>query len=180
MLSPKLLDTLRDYWRMVRLKGWLFPGYLDQPINRHVVEVTCSTRSPARSPMQQDDAIAVVHRKVGVRLRLRTGRIDNRQIDDRAAGDPEPLTPRCRCTIQLSPLHAALHALDGWRLHDRLSCLGRGPAGLTNVLATLGFHYAFDTARPALGVAVALSALPVLIPIAGILMRRLKTSEVEL
>ena len=70
MLSPKLLDTLRDYWRMVRLKGWLFPGYLDQPINRHVVEVTCSTRSPARSPMQQDDAIAVVHRKVGVRLRL--------------------------------------------------------------------------------------------------------------
>jgi multiple sugar transport system permease protein len=51
---------------------------------------------------------------------------------------------------------------------------------LTNVLATLGFHYAFDTARPALGVAVALSALPVLIPIAGILMRRLKTSEVEL
>jgi multiple sugar transport system permease protein len=57
---------------------------------------------------------------------------------------------------------------------------GGGPAGLTNVLATLGFHYAFDTARPALGVAAALSALPVLIPIAIVLMRRLKTSEVEL
>ena len=57
---------------------------------------------------------------------------------------------------------------------------GGGPAGLTYVLATLGFHYAFDTARPALGVAAALSALPVLIPIAIVLMRRLKTSEVEL
>jgi multiple sugar transport system permease protein len=57
---------------------------------------------------------------------------------------------------------------------------GGGPAGLTNVLATLGFHYAFDTARPALGVAAALSALPVLIPIAIVLMRRPKTSEVEL
>jgi multiple sugar transport system permease protein len=56
---------------------------------------------------------------------------------------------------------------------------GGGPAGLTHVLATLGFHYAFDTARPALGVAAALSALPVLIPIAIVLMRRLKTSEVE-
>ena len=57
---------------------------------------------------------------------------------------------------------------------------GGGPGGLTDVLATLGFHYAFDTARPALGVAAALSALPVLIPIAIVLMRRLKTSEVEL
>jgi multiple sugar transport system permease protein len=57
---------------------------------------------------------------------------------------------------------------------------GGGPAGLTDVLATLGFHYAFDTSRPALGVAAALSALPVLIPIAIVLMRRLQTSGVEL
>jgi multiple sugar transport system permease protein len=55
-----------------------------------------------------------------------------------------------------------------------------GPAGATDVLATLGFHYAFDAARPALGVAAAMSALPVLIPIAIILMRRLQTSEVAL
>jgi multiple sugar transport system permease protein len=57
---------------------------------------------------------------------------------------------------------------------------GGGPADSTDVLATLGFHYAFDTSRPALGVAAALSALPVLIPIAIVLMRRLQTSEVEL
>jgi len=57
---------------------------------------------------------------------------------------------------------------------------GGGPAGATDVLATLGFHYAFDTSRPALGIAAVLSALPVLIPIAIVLMRRLQTSEAQL
>jgi len=57
---------------------------------------------------------------------------------------------------------------------------GGGPASSTDVLGTLGFHYAFDLAKPALGVAAAMSALPVLIPIAIVLMRRLQTSEVEL
>ena len=57
---------------------------------------------------------------------------------------------------------------------------GGGPGGFTNVLATLGFHYAFDTAKPALGVAAVISALPVLIPIVILLMRRLQTREVEL
>jgi multiple sugar transport system permease protein len=57
---------------------------------------------------------------------------------------------------------------------------GGGPASSTDVLATLGFHYAFDTSRPALGVAAVLSALPVLIPVVILLMRRLETSEVEL
>jgi len=57
---------------------------------------------------------------------------------------------------------------------------GGGPASSTDVLATLGFHYAFDLSKPALGVAAAMSALPVLIPIAIVLMRRLQTSEVEL
>jgi len=41
MLSPKLLDTLRDYWRIVRPKEWLFPGYLGQPITTHAVEHAC-------------------------------------------------------------------------------------------------------------------------------------------
>ena len=57
---------------------------------------------------------------------------------------------------------------------------GGGPAHSTDVLATLGFHYAFDIAEPALGVAAVISALPVLIPIVILLMRRLQTSEVEL
>ena len=57
---------------------------------------------------------------------------------------------------------------------------GGGPGGSTEVLATLGFHYAFDAAKPALAVAAVISALPVLIPIAIVLMRRLQTSEAQL
>ena len=57
---------------------------------------------------------------------------------------------------------------------------GGGPALSTEVLATLGIHYAFDTARPSLGVAAMLSALPVLIPITIMLMRRLETRGVQL
>ena len=57
---------------------------------------------------------------------------------------------------------------------------GGGPAGTTEVLATLGFHYAFDAAKPARGVAVVISALPLLIPITIVLMRRLQASEAQL
>jgi multiple sugar transport system permease protein len=57
---------------------------------------------------------------------------------------------------------------------------GGAPALTTHVLATLGYHYAFIQARPPLGVAAVLSALPVLILIAIVLMRRLRTSEVQL
>jgi multiple sugar transport system permease protein len=56
---------------------------------------------------------------------------------------------------------------------------GGGPAGSTEVLATLGFRYAFDFAKPALGVAAVMSALPVLIPIVIVLIRKLQTSEVQ-
>jgi len=55
-----------------------------------------------------------------------------------------------------------------------------GPAGLTNVLATLGYHYAFNFGRPALGVAAVMSALPVLIPLIIVLMRRFQTSALQL
>jgi multiple sugar transport system permease protein len=54
------------------------------------------------------------------------------------------------------------------------------PSYSTDVLATLGIHYAFDAAQPSLGVAAVLSALPVLIPIAIILMRTIHTREVQL
>ena len=42
MLSPKLLETLRGYWRAVRPQEWLFPG--DQPgrpITSSAVELAC-------------------------------------------------------------------------------------------------------------------------------------------
>ena len=42
MLSPKLLATLRDWWRLERPQHWLFPG--DKPgqhISKDAVEQAC-------------------------------------------------------------------------------------------------------------------------------------------
>jgi integrase/recombinase XerD len=44
MLSPQLLDTLRNYWRLAHPTDWLFPG--DQPgrpITRFAVECACQS-----------------------------------------------------------------------------------------------------------------------------------------
>jgi integrase/recombinase XerD len=42
MLSPKLLETLRGYWRAARPKEWLFPGDLpERPITSSAVELAC-------------------------------------------------------------------------------------------------------------------------------------------
>jgi len=42
MLSPKLLDILRHYWKVTRPKEWLFPGDRPgQPITRFAVEFVC-------------------------------------------------------------------------------------------------------------------------------------------
>ncbi|HEY2871162.1 MAG TPA: sugar ABC transporter permease [Reyranella sp.] len=54
------------------------------------------------------------------------------------------------------------------------------PARSSEVLATLGFHYAFDSAQPALGIAATMSALPLLVPVALVLMRRLQAGGVQL
>jgi integrase/recombinase XerD len=43
MLSPKLLEILRDYWRMGRPKEWLFPGdRTGHPITRDAVGQACA------------------------------------------------------------------------------------------------------------------------------------------
>jgi len=57
---------------------------------------------------------------------------------------------------------------------------GGAPAMSTDVLATLGIRYAFDLGQPELGVAVMLSALPVLILLVIVLMRRVQVMEVQL
>jgi len=57
---------------------------------------------------------------------------------------------------------------------------GGGPAMSTEVLATLGIRYAFTLADPRLGVAAVMSALPLLIPIVMLLMRKLRRTEVQL
>jgi site-specific recombinase XerD len=43
MLSPKLRDTFRDYWRIARPREWLFPRYFGRPITTHAVEHACRT-----------------------------------------------------------------------------------------------------------------------------------------
>ncbi len=54
------------------------------------------------------------------------------------------------------------------------------PAKLTDVLATYGFHEAFDFGYPNLGVAAMMSALPLMIPLVILLMRRVQMTEVQL
>lgn len=57
---------------------------------------------------------------------------------------------------------------------------GGGPALSTNVLATLGVRNAFQIGNPYLGMATVMSALPLLIPLVIILMRKLSRSQVQL
>ena len=57
---------------------------------------------------------------------------------------------------------------------------GGGPAMSTEVLATLGIRYAYTVALPRLGVAAVMTALPVLVPLVFILMRKLRMSERQL
>jgi multiple sugar transport system permease protein len=57
---------------------------------------------------------------------------------------------------------------------------GGGPAMSTEVLATLGIRYAFTLGVPNQGVATVMSALPLLIPLVILLMRKLRMSEGQL
>jgi multiple sugar transport system permease protein len=57
---------------------------------------------------------------------------------------------------------------------------GGGPALSTHVLATLAIRDAFELVRPDLGVAVVMSALPLMIPLVILLMRKLQTTEASL
>lgn len=54
------------------------------------------------------------------------------------------------------------------------------PARLTDVLATYGFREAFDFGYPNMGVAAMMSALPILIPLVILLMRRVRMTGVQL
>jgi multiple sugar transport system permease protein len=57
---------------------------------------------------------------------------------------------------------------------------GGGPAMSTHVLATLGIRDAFELGNPRLGMACVLSALPLLVPLVVVLMRKLGQGQVQL
>jgi multiple sugar transport system permease protein len=54
------------------------------------------------------------------------------------------------------------------------------PGRLTDVLATYGFHEAFDFGYPRLGVAAMMSSLPLMVPLVILLMRRVRATGVQL
>ena len=56
---------------------------------------------------------------------------------------------------------------------------GGGPAHATEVLATLSIKYEMILFKPRMGVATAMSALPVMIPLVVILMRKLRSMSVQ-
>jgi multiple sugar transport system permease protein len=57
---------------------------------------------------------------------------------------------------------------------------GGAPLGSTAVLATLGVEYLFEQGKPELGVAAVMAALPVIVALGILLIRRLQTREVQL
>jgi multiple sugar transport system permease protein len=57
---------------------------------------------------------------------------------------------------------------------------GGGPALSTHVLATISIRDGYEIGRPDLGVAAVMSALPLMIPLVLLLMRKLHTTEVSL
>jgi multiple sugar transport system permease protein len=56
---------------------------------------------------------------------------------------------------------------------------GGGPVLSTHVLATLGIRDAFEIGDPSLGVAVVITALPLVIPIMVLLMRQFRRDQVS-
>src|ERR1700686_2183072 len=53
MLSPRLLQVLRDWWRMERPQPWLFPS--SQP-GQHITRYAVGSRSPGEERGDKDDA----------------------------------------------------------------------------------------------------------------------------
>ena len=87
MLSPRLLEMLRSYWKVVRPKTWLFPGDIPgRPITRRCRGAGLPQGTPRVRHRQADHpalvAARVRHAPAGVRHR--------RAPHPAAAGSPQP------------------------------------------------------------------------------------------
>ena len=104
------------------------------------------------------------------------------------AADVDGASPYQRFAHITVPLLANLYLISTlvstiWTFGDYAPVLfvsGGAPAFGSEVVSTLGLHYALDYANPPLGVAAGLSVLPLLIPAVILLMYRLKRTEVQL
>jgi multiple sugar transport system permease protein len=104
------------------------------------------------------------------------------------AADIDGASPYQRFAHVTIPLLASLYIITTliaaiWAFADYSPVFfvsGGTPAFESEVVSTLGFHYALDFANPELGIAAGLSMLPLLIPLIAVLMQRLKVVEVQL
>ena len=104
------------------------------------------------------------------------------------AADVDGASSLQRFTLVTFPIMANLYTVCTllstiWTLGDFNTVhfvSGGGPALQTHVLATLGIRDAFELSDPHMGMAAVISALPLLIPLVILLMRRLRTGEVQL
>lgn len=104
------------------------------------------------------------------------------------AADVDGASPYQRFTHVTLPLLANLYIVSTliatiWSFGDYAPVLfisAGTPAFESEVVSTLGFHYALDFANPPLGVAAGLSVLPILIPVVILLLRQLKAMELQL
>ncbi len=104
------------------------------------------------------------------------------------AADVDGASPTQRFAYITMPLLAGLYAVSTlvsavWTFSDYSPVLfvsSGTPAFESEVVSTLGFHYALDFANPPLAVAAGLSVLPLLVPIVILLLQRLRTVEVQL
>jgi multiple sugar transport system permease protein len=104
------------------------------------------------------------------------------------AADVDGATAYRRFVHITLPLLASLYIVSTlvatiWTFGDYAPVLfvsGGTPAFESEIVSTLGFHYALDFANPPLAMAAGLSVLPLLVPVVIALMQRLKAREVQL
>jgi multiple sugar transport system permease protein len=104
------------------------------------------------------------------------------------AADVDGASPYRRFAYITLPLLANLYIVSTliatiWAFGDYAPVLfvsSGTPAFESEVISTLGFHYALDYANPPLAVAAGLSLLPMLIPVVVLLMQSLRATEVQL
>ena len=117
MLSPKLLEILRDYYRRVRPKQWLFPGDLPgQPITASAVEDACRTvryRADLAKPVTPHalrHAFAVHLLEAGTDLRTIQLLLGHRSLNTTAKYLRLATSKVCATASPLDGLQTAAHA----------------------------------------------------------------------
>lgn len=116
MLSPKLLEILRDYYRKVRPREWLFPGDVSgQPITASAVEDACRTvrnRADVAKPVTPHalrHAFAVHLLEAGTDLRTIQLLLGHRSLNTTAKYLRLATTKVCATLSPLDVLHTPAH-----------------------------------------------------------------------